>query len=201
VGQRTALKNRRQERTDSRTVAQMQARQLRQLDRDIAKLEEEIKQVLREDPALQRDFDLLVSIDGVGFITAMTVLAEIGDLRRFERARQLTAYVGVSLQVVQSGSSVRGKTRMCKRGNARTRQALYLSAMGALKTKHPNTLSGMYLHLRDEGKEPRATMGAVMRKQLTIMRAVVVSGKPYDPAWKPCAKRSGQVPPRRTFSS
>jgi len=200
VRQRTALKNRRQEKSDSRIVAQMQARQIQQMDRDIAQLEQEIKRVLHEDSSLRHDFELLVSIDGVGFITAMTVLAEIGDLRRFERARQLTAYVGVSPRVVQSGTSVRGKTHMCKRGNARVRHALYLSAMATLKTKHPNTLSATYRHLREEGKEPRAAIGAVMRKQLTVMRAVVVSGKPYDPAWKPCANRCGQLPPERTFS-
>jgi transposase len=66
---------------------------------------------------------------------APTILAEIGDLRRFGRARQLTAYAGVSPRVVQSGTSVRGKTRMCKRGDKRVRQALYLSAMATLNTK------------------------------------------------------------------
>ena len=112
-----------------------------------------MKLIVNEDEAFKCDFDLLTSIDGVGPITAMTVLAEIGDLRRFERARQLTAYAGVSPRVVQSGTSVRGKTRMCKRGNKRIRQALYLSAMATLNTKKPNSLSTMHYRLCDEGKE------------------------------------------------
>jgi transposase len=146
---------------------------------------------MEEDEALKRDFALLTSIDGVGPITALTVLAEIGDLRRFERARQLTAYVGVSPQIVRSGTSVRGKTRMCKRGNERVRRALYLSAMATLNTREPNSLSAMHARLCREGKQGKAALGAVMRKQLTIMRAVIISGIPYDPAYDPELKRRG----------
>ena len=170
----------------------MQRRQLRQLDKDISTVEQEMKLIVNEDEAFKCDFDLLTSIDGVGPITAMTVLAEIGDLRRFERARQLTAYAGVSPRVVQSGTSVRGKTRMCKQGNKRIRQALYLSAMATLKTKKPNTLSTMHYRLCDDGKEGKEALGAVMRKQLTVMRAILISGKPYDPTFKRRGKRSGQ---------
>jgi transposase len=188
VTQRTALKNRSHEKSSSKVVARMQARQLRQLDKDIATVEQEMKEGVNEDEPSKRDFELLTSIDGVGPITAMTMLAEIGDLRRFERARQLTAYAGVSPRVVESGTSVRGKTRMCKRGNKRIRQALYLSAMATLNTKKPNTLSTMHYRLCDEGKEGKAALGAVMRKQLTVMRAVIISGKPYDPNFRPCGK-------------
>ena len=114
------------------------------------------------------------------------------DLRRFERARQLTAYAGVSPRVVQSGTSVREKTRMCKRGNDRVRQALYLSAKASLNTKEPNSLSTMHYRLCDGGKEGKAALGAVMRKQLTVMRAVIISGKPYERTFKRNGKLNGQ---------
>ena len=192
VVQRTTLKNRIGEQGDSKVVARMQARQLRQLDRDITAIEREMKQAINEDAEYKRDFELLTTIDGVGPITAMTVLAEIGDLRRFERARQLTAYVGVSPRVVQSGTSVRGRTRLCKRGNGRVRQALYLSAMATLNTKKPNSLSQTHYRLCEAGKEGKAALGAVMRKQLTVMRAVLISGKPYDPMYKGGGKRCGK---------
>ncbi len=192
VAQRTALKNRSHEKCASKIVARMQARQLRQLDKDIAAVEREMKSVIDEDEDFGRDFKLLTSIDGAGPITAMTVLAEIGDLRRFERARQLTAYAGVSPRVVQSGTSVRGKTRMCKRGNKRVRQALYLSAMATLNTKKPNSPSTMHLRLREEGKHGKSALGAVMRKQLTVMRAVIISEIPYDPTFKGRGKLHGK---------
>ena len=184
VKERTALKNRIQECCTSRTVRTMRTRQLRQLDRDIAKLETEMNRVIHKASSLREDFNLLLSIVGVGPITAAVVLAELGDLRRFERARQLSAFVGVSPRVYESGTSVRGRTRMCKRGNGRVRQALFLSAMATLRTKAPNTLKDTHRRLCMEGKAGKSALGAVMRKQLILMRAVVVSGKPYDPLWK-----------------
>lgn len=201
VARRTALKNRLHEKSSSKVVARMQTRQLRQLGRDTAKLQQEMRRVVNEDEAFRCDFALLTSIDGIGPITAMTVLAERGDLRRFEGARQLTAYAGVSPRVVQSGSSVRGKTRMCKRGNKRIRHALYLSAMATLNTKRPNSLSVMYTRLHDEGKTGKAALGAVMRKQLTVMRAVLISGKPYDPTFKGRGQLNAQPARERTIST
>ena len=160
-----------------------------------------MKRVINEDDGFKRDFALLNTIAGVGPITAMTVLAEIGDLRRFERARQLTAYAGVTPRNVESGTSVRGKTHMCKRGNGRVRQALYLSAMATLNTKHPNSLSMMHYRLCEEGKEGKAALGAVMRKQLTVMRAILISGRPYDPTFRGCGKRGGEAAPKRSIST
>ena len=201
IAQRTALKNRLREKSGSRLVARMQARQLRQLNEDIAQLEQEMRRVIDEDEEFKRDFELLNTIAGVGPITAMTVLAEIGDLRRFERARQLTAYAGVTPRIIESGTSVRGKTRMCKRGNEHVRHALYLSAMATLNTKRPNSLSVMHHRLCEEGKEGKAALGAVMRKQLTVMRAVLISGKPYDPAFRGCGKPGREIAQNRSIST
>ena len=201
VAQRTALKNRRREKSTSKIVRRMQTQQLRQMNDDIAKIAEEMKRVINEDEDFKRDFALLNTIPGVGPITAMTMLAEIGDLRRFERARQLTAYAGVTPSVVVSGTSVRRKTRMCKRGNERVRHALYLSAMATLNTKHPNTLSVVHQRLCEQGKEGKAAIGAVMRKQLTVMRAVLISGKPYDPAFRGCGKPGQEIAQSRSTST
>jgi len=193
IKERTALKNRSQERCTSTLVRKMRTRQRKQLDRDIEKLETEMMRVVHETLELKQAFDLLLSIAGVGPLTAMVVLAELGDLRRFERARQLTAFAGVSPRIRESGSSVRGKTRLCKRGNRRIRQALFLSAMAALNTKAPNCLKNTYQRLCLEGKPGRAALGAVMRKQLVVMRAVLISGKPYEPLWKIAGRKQHNV--------
>lgn len=184
VKERTALKNRMRERCTAALVGKMRARRRKQLDRDIAKLVAHMKRVVSESPRFKNDFRLLTSIAGVGPITAFTILAEVGDLRRFGRARQLTAFAGVSPRITESGSSVRGKTHMCKRGNGRIRQALYLSAMAVLSTKYTNCLRSTHERLCKEGKSGKAALGVLMRKQLVLMRAVLISGKPYNPLWK-----------------
>ena len=62
--------------------------------------------------------------------------------------------------------------------------------MATLNTKKPNSLSAMHLRLREEGKHGKSALGAVMRKQLTVMRAVIISEKPYDPTFKGRGKLS-----------
>ena len=60
------------------------------------------------EPQLKQDYKLLVSIPGVAFVTAAVILAEMGDLRRFGRARQATAFAGVTPRQSASGTSVAG---------------------------------------------------------------------------------------------
>ncbi len=113
------------------------------------------------------------------FINATTILAELGDLRRFTLARQLSAFAGMSPQHRQSGTSIRGRSRLCKKGNARVRQCLYLSAMAAIRGN--NQLRDTYRRLLAQGKLRMVALGAIMRKLLTLMRAILISGKRYQP--------------------
>jgi transposase len=177
-----AQSNQAKEGTVCLKVGKMQARRLRQIERDIKKIEGEMRKLVAATPALKHDVDLLESILGVGFLTATVILSELGDLRRFDRARQLTAFAGLSPRIRKSGTSVDLRPHLCKQGNPRIRQALYMAALVVIrKTNHLRT---MYDRLRSEGKSCMAALGAVMRKLLTVMRAVLLSGKPFEPNFK-----------------
>jgi len=182
VRERTAASNRAEEGSTSNLVRRMQAKRLRLLDGDIKRIEAEMKRVVDATPQLKRDIELLSSIYGVGFIVAVVIIAELGDLRRFHKARQLAAFAGISPRVYQSGTSVTGRPRMCKKGNPRVRQVLYLSALATVRGR--NDLQRTYQRLLNEGKPPMAAIGAVMRKLLILMRALLISEKPYHPDWK-----------------
>lgn len=119
------------------------------------------------------------SIKGIGPVTVATVLAELGDLRRFLRSRQLTAFAGVSPRKKDSGTSVHGKARMCKQGSARVRATLYMAASCAVRF-NPD-MKKVYERLVSQGKERRSALGAVMRKLLVLMRALLKSDKDYIP--------------------
>lgn len=186
VRARVAEKERAAEPASSKVVRQLQRKRIRQLERDIERVEEEMRRLVRERPELARDVAQLTTIYGVGFVTAVVVLVELGDLRRFQRARQLSAYAGVSPRLVESGSSVHGRPRMCKQGNARARQALYLASVTVIRGH--SDLQQDYCRLLAQGKAPKVALGAVMRKLLTIMRAILISGEPYRPHYKTCGK-------------
>ena len=110
---------------------------------------------------------------------ATTVLVEMGDLRRFTRSRQLTAFAGLSPKRKESGTSVHGKTRMCKQGSGRVRAELYMAA-GCAARFNPD-MKATYENLLAHGKEKRAALGAVMRKLLVLMRAVAKADQDWVP--------------------
>jgi len=184
VRHKTAAGNQAVERTVSKAVIKMQTRRLRQLERDIKQIEEKMKQTVQSAPQLKHDIELLTSIYGVGFVVAAVIISELGDLRRFLKARQLTAFAGLSPRVYQSGTSVSGRPRMCKKGNPRIRHVLYLAALCAVRGN--NNLQRTYRRLIEKGKKPMSAIGAVMRKLLTIMRAILTNETPYDPNWILC---------------
>lgn len=174
-----AEKNRAEEGSDSAVVGRLQKSRLQKLQRDIKRIEKEMKTVVAQNPDLEHDAKLIDSIYGVGFITAVAVLAELGDLRRFTRGRQLSAFVGTAPCNHDSGSSVHKRPRMSKAGEPRVRALLYMCAMVAVSGD--NDFADTYHRLIAAGKPKMAALGAIMRKLLLVMRALVISGQPYAP--------------------
>jgi transposase len=128
---------------------------------------------------LREDLRLLMSIDGIGLITAATVLGAVGDLRAFSRRGELCAFLGVSPRQFQSGTSVQGKTHLCRIGSKHARTALYMAAVATCRLKGP--LGDFYRRLVAGGKPKKSALGALMRKLLVVMRAVLIQGTEYHP--------------------
>lgn len=149
----------------------------------IAHIETLIYQLIKQFPALHKDFKLLCSIKGIGRITAAYLLAEIGPVSRFKSARQLAAYAGLTPRHHRSGTSVRGKTPLSKRGNVVLRNCLYMPALVA--KRHNPIIHSFCQRLAGYGKLPMEIVGAAMRKLLHIVFGVLKSGKPFDPYFQP----------------
>lgn len=148
--------------------------------KQIKVMEAEIEAQLKGSKDLGHQAKLLASIKGVGLITAVTVLAEFGDLRRFVRSRQLTAFAGLSPKLNQSGTSVHGNSPICKQGSARVRAVLYCAA--ACAARFNPDLAKVYRKLVASGKHKRSALGAVMRKLLVLMRAVLLAERNWMPS-------------------
>ncbi len=149
------------------------------LQQEIAQTERLIQQHIRAHTALETQVLLLVSIPGIGAATAALLLAEI-NFAAFATARQVAAFVGVVPRLRQSGSSVRGRSRLSKIGSSRVRHALYFPAMTALRCSP--SMQAWADGLRARGKCTMQIMGAVMRKLVHLAFGVLKSGRPYDPA-------------------
>ena len=148
------------------------------LDEQISQVERKIRQHFDGHPDLKQRRDLLTSIPGIGETTAGAILAEIPHLDRFESAKAVAAFAGLSPRERQSGTSIHGRPRMCKTGNARIRKALYMPAMVALRFNP--TLRIFADRLSSAGKHKRLIIGAVMRKLLVLAYGILRSGVPFD---------------------
>ena len=155
---------------------------IRFLEKQIDDLTDRLRRVVKEHPDIDENIKLLCSIPGVGEITAHTLLSEIGDIGRFGGVKQLVAYAGIAPSERQSGTSVRGKVMINKRGSRRLRKALYMPAIVA--AQHNPAVKALYQRLLEDGKKPMCAIVACMRKLLHIAYGVLKNRKQFDPDWK-----------------
>ena len=151
------------------------------LTEQINRTEELIRNHLNSHPTLKQQSELLDSIPGIAQTTAALLLSEITDITQYRSARQVAAYAGLVPRERQSGSSVRGRTRLSKIGNARLRRALYFPAVTALRCSpfFQEWAEG----LLKRGKSKMSVICAVMRKLVHLAYGVLKSGQEFDPQW------------------
>ncbi len=151
------------------------------LNEQVKRTEELIRQHIINHPGLKRQSQLLDSIPGIAQTTAAHLLSEITDITQYRSARQVAAYAGLVPRERQSGTSVRGRTRLSKIGNARLRRALYFPAITALRCSP--FFQAWAKGLQERGKSKMSVICAVMRKLIHLAYGVLKNGKPFDPEW------------------
>jgi transposase len=146
----------------------------------IAHLQQQIQQQIDQDPHLKQQQALLVTIKGLGALTAAKLLGELPPIEHFTNARAVAAYAGLNPRRVSSGKG-QLYTRLSKQGNAALRKALYLPAMSA--KQHNPILRAFAERLAANGKAPMEIIAAVMRKLLHLVYGVLKHQQPFDPLY------------------
>lgn len=147
------------------------------LSQQIETAERRVAELLDSELALR-----LQSIPGVGAATAATLIAEIGDIWRFDDFDQLAAYAGTHPKEQSSGEHGKNPEtswRMAKTGNSHLRSALY--RMTVVGIRHNPILKEHYRRKREQGKAPMNAIGHCMAKSLAIVWGVWRSGQNFDP--------------------
>ena len=121
---------------------------------------------------------LLRSIPGIGVSSAATLVAYVGDIKRFSSPEKLTAYIGLDCRVFESGTSVKGKGYISKRGNGCLRRSLWNAAFIA-RQKIPY-LKTYFDKKRAEGKHYSVALCAVERKLIHLIYAIWTRGTPFE---------------------
>jgi transposase len=148
------------------------------LQQQIAKVKEAILQLIRSDAALNRNYELLTTITGIGFVNAAYILAITDNFARFATARKLACYCGIAPFEHTSGSSIRGKTRVSHLANKKLKSLLDLAAKCAIN--RDKELNAYYQRRLEMGKSKMSTINVVRNKLIYRMFAVIKRQTPFE---------------------
>jgi transposase len=176
VKNRTAARNRAKNLTLA-ILRRHNGEQLRQIERQIAAVEAEIKALIRADPDLARRFDILVSIPGISAITAFALLIDMPELGTLGNG-QAASLAGLAPITRQSGKWT-GRA-FIRGGRANVRQALYMPALVAMRF-NPD-LRAKYDQLIAAGKPAKKAITAIMRKMIVLANALLRDGRKWAPS-------------------
>jgi len=152
---------------------------VQQLDKELRLTWKRIQDHLKAHPDLKRRYRRLQTIKGIGPIGAATLLAEIGDISRFDDPRALVSLAGLAVKRHDSGRSVHGKPQIDRHGRVGLRRILYLCAVSALRWDAH--MQGFAARLQARGKAPKVVQVAAMRKLLHIVYGVWKHDTDYEP--------------------
>lgn len=151
---------------------------LKFLQHQADQVEQELHELVDNDPVLSQRVQPICSAKGIGFLTVVTVLAETRCFEHVTNQKQLASYAG--LDVVFNDSGLRkGKTSISRKGNAFLRTAVFMPALAAARS-NPR-LKELYQRLVAKGKNKKLALIAVARKLLLLIYALWKNNTVYDP--------------------
>ena len=165
--------------SDACFVKKMNNSLLKTTENKINECEEEIKKLVKSDLELDRKVKNLMTIKGVGLITVVIIIAETLGFMHINSRKQLASYAGFDVVEQESGTSIKGKTRISKKGNSRIRAALYFPALSAVRFN--KQLKENYNRIIEKKQFKKIGLIAIERKLLLLIYSIWKSEEQYDP--------------------
>ena len=155
----------------------------KQIKRVLLQLENQIKSS-DTSKSFRDNVALLIIFSYIDFITAVTLISEIGDPKRFKHPKQLVAFFGIDPSVNESGKFKGDRNKMSKRGTRFGRRTLYAVVLASIrKCKNDKLINSVlygYYHDNLKGKKKKVALCAVMHKLVNYIFAVLREQKPYE---------------------
>jgi transposase len=141
-------------------------------ERLVDSLEQEMSQRLSEIPYSH----LILSMKGIGKVTAAGIIGEVGDFTKFDRTKELLKHAGLDLFEISSGKH-KGNKRISKRGRPGLRKLLYFAALGTVRKG--GVMHEHYQRHLQKGMKPVKALVAIARKLLCVIFAMVRDQNEY----------------------
>lgn len=165
-----------------KVVVKSQRGIIRTLQRQLQHLEKAIDQLCATDSTLAQQIMLLETIPGIARKSSVQILAYGGQWLTQRTQKELVAHAGLAPHHHQSGTSVRGRSRIDKRGDRRLRKALYMPALVGIV--HNPILQPFYQKLLANQKMKKVALVACMKKLLLICRSMLIHKITFNPKYQ-----------------
>jgi transposase len=162
------------------------------IDRKIEKVNQEMMQLVKEDEILNKQYQLITSVPGIGDITAIYLLVYTGGFSRFSNWKQFACFCGIAPFDYKSGTSIKGKTRVSHLANKKLKSILTMCVLGMIKTD--NELKQYYDRRKAEGKHSMSIINVLRNKLVSRVFAVVRRGTAYIPVAAYHQEALGELP-------
>ena len=161
---------------DTKAIVKTYTVILKQLSLELKKLEAILaEKLIKWQPELVKQVS---SVVGIGKRATSILVVSTQGFKNTETYQQLICYAGLSPKEYSSGTSIRGKTKICKQGGGRLRHTLYMCALNAKKTNP--ACKALFDRLVAKGKNKKLAVIAVCNKLLKQVFGVVKSGEMFD---------------------
>jgi len=162
---------------ENNVLFETQKKMIEYLNKQITKIENEIECIIKSDEELNLQLELITSIKGIGKQTALFLIVYTHGFTRFNNWRKFASYSGIAPFPNQSGTSLRGKTKLSNLANKKLKSLLDLCAKSSIQY---NVEMIKYYNKRiDEGKNKMSTINIIRNKLLARVFAVVQRKSPY----------------------
>jgi transposase len=151
------------------------------LDAQLATLDKEITTTLQAG-AWAESAAILLSIPGIGIQCTAWLLVSTLNFTLCVTPEALVSYTGLNPLQHESGTSIRGRPRVGRGGNARLRTVVYMATLSA--ARYNPTIQAFYSRLRERGKPCKVARCAAARKLLHVVWALVTKGQRFDPHYQ-----------------
>jgi len=152
------------------------------ISRSIIEIDHKLRQIIAEDPDLNKMFNLIISVKGVGLQIAINMIVVTHGFTRFKNWRKFSCYCGLAPFEYKSGSSIRGKTKVSHLGNKKIKAIIGNGIASAIQ--HDPEIASYYKRKLKEGKHKMVVMNAIKNKLVSRIFAVVKRETPYVPLFQ-----------------
>jgi transposase len=148
------------------------------IDKQIEAIEKEILGLIQEDEMLNRMYQIITSVNGIGFITASYILVTTNEFININNPKKYACYSGVVPFEHSSGSSVRGKTRVSQMANKNIKTLLHMAALSSVRMH--GDIQDYYKRKVSEGKNKMSVLNAIRNKLVLRIFACVNQNREYE---------------------